>query len=213
MGAAKQTLPIAIRKWHEIAKTGDRLALDALLAPDVVFESPVVHMPQRGKAIAATYLSAAIVILGGADFRYVAEWVGSKSAVLEFVTIIDGIEINGVDIIGWNAGPTDRSLQSHGAAAESHPDSASEDGGGAVELTGRGQIGRLSFGPCRRGARPAKSAIITPSNAPCGRERLAQRQGERSGCGMANTRRSRDAPFRRRRSRQGRRRVRRICRA
>jgi SnoaL-like domain len=103
MDDAKQTLPAAIRKWHEIAQTGDRLALDELLAPDVVFESPVVHTPQRGKAIAATYLSAAIVVLGGAEFRYVAEWVGPKSAVLEFVTIVDGIEINGVDIIGWNA--------------------------------------------------------------------------------------------------------------
>ncbi len=100
MDDPKQTLPAAIRKWHEIARTGDRSALDALLAPDVVFESPVVYTPQRGKAIAA---SAAIVVLGGAEFRYVAEWVGPKSAVLEFVTLIDGIEINGVDIIGWNA--------------------------------------------------------------------------------------------------------------
>jgi hypothetical protein len=103
MDHPKQTLPAAIRKWHEVAKTGDRLALEALLASDVVFESPVVHTPQRGKAIAATYLSAAIAVLGGADFRYVAEWVGPESAVLEFVTILDGIEINGVDIIGWNA--------------------------------------------------------------------------------------------------------------
>ncbi len=100
MDDPKQTLPAAIRKWHEIARTGDRSALDALLAPDVVFESPVVYTPQRGKAIAA---SAAIVVLGGAEFRYVAEWVGPKSAVLEFVTLIDGIEINGVDIIGWTA--------------------------------------------------------------------------------------------------------------
>jgi hypothetical protein len=103
MDHPKQTLPAAIRKWHEVAKTGDRLALEALLASNVVFESPVVHTPQRGKAIAATYLSAAIAVLGGADFRYVAEWVGPESAVLEFVTIVDGIEINGVDIIGWNA--------------------------------------------------------------------------------------------------------------
>ncbi|HME85420.1 MAG TPA: nuclear transport factor 2 family protein [Roseiarcus sp.] len=103
MDDAQQALPAAVRKWLEVAKTSDRLALEALLAPDVVFDSPVVHTPQRGKGIAATYLSAAILILGGADFRYVAEWVGPKSAVLEFVTIIDGIEINGVDIIGWSA--------------------------------------------------------------------------------------------------------------
>ncbi len=103
MDDAKQSLPAAIRKWHEIARTGDRLALDALLAEDVVFESPVVHTPQRGKAVTALYLRSAIAVLGGAEFRYVAEWIGAKSAVLEFVTIVDGIEINGVDITGWTA--------------------------------------------------------------------------------------------------------------
>jgi hypothetical protein len=103
MDDAKQTLPVAIRKWHEIVRTGDRVALDALLAQGVVFESPVVHTPQRGKAVTAMYLSAAIAVLGGAEFRYVAEWIGANSAVLEFVTIVDGIEVNGIDIIGWTA--------------------------------------------------------------------------------------------------------------
>jgi hypothetical protein len=58
---------------------------------------------RRSAAKRSQYLSAAIAVIGGAEFHYVAEWVGPKSAVLEFVTIIDGIEINGVDIIGWNA--------------------------------------------------------------------------------------------------------------
>ena len=66
-------------------------------------KSPVVHTPQRGKAVTALYLRSAIAVLGGAEFRYVAEWIGAKSAVLEFVTIVDGIEINGVDITGWTA--------------------------------------------------------------------------------------------------------------
>ena len=103
MDDAKQAFTAAIHKWHDVAQSGDPLQLDVLLAPDVVFESPVVHTPQRGKAITAKYLSAAISVLGGAEFRYVAHWIGPKSAVLEFVTVVDGIEINGVDIISWNA--------------------------------------------------------------------------------------------------------------
>jgi SnoaL-like domain len=94
--------PAAIERWHETAQARDPARLEALLAEDVVFLSPVVHTPQRGKAITTKYLAAALAVLGGADFRYVAQWIGETSAVLEFMTSIDGIEVNGVDIIGWN---------------------------------------------------------------------------------------------------------------
>jgi len=95
--------PKAIERWREIAKSRDAAGLEELLADDVVFESPVVHTPQRGKAITLKYLGAATMVLGGDAFRYVGEWFGESSAVLEFVTTIDGVHINGVDIIGWNA--------------------------------------------------------------------------------------------------------------
>ena len=91
-----------IERWRETAKARDPARLEALLAEDVVFLSPVVHTPQRGKAITTKYLAAALAVLGGPDFRYVGQWLGETSAVLEFVTSIDGIEVNGVDIIGWN---------------------------------------------------------------------------------------------------------------
>jgi SnoaL-like protein len=95
--------PGPIERWRETAKARDPAGLEALLAEDVVFLSPVVHAPQRGKAITTQYLAAAFAVLGGADFRYVGQWLGERAAVLEFVTSIDGIEVNGVDIIGWNA--------------------------------------------------------------------------------------------------------------
>jgi len=99
----------AIGHWHEAARARDPAALDALLAEDAVFLSPVVHTPQRGKAITAKYLAAALRVLGNPEFRYVEQWIGPNSAVLEFATVIDGIEVNGVDIIGWNAdGKIDR---------------------------------------------------------------------------------------------------------
>ena len=92
-----------IERWHEIVRALDPARLETLLAEDVVFLSPVVHTPQQGKAITTKYLAAALAVLGGADFRYVEQWIGEKSAVLEFMTSIEGIEVNGVDIIGWNA--------------------------------------------------------------------------------------------------------------
>jgi hypothetical protein len=101
--------PKAIERWHAIVKSGSAGGLESLFADDVVFVSPVVHTPQRGKSITLKYLTAATAVLGGEHFRYVGEWFGENSAVLEFVTAIDGVEINGVDIIGWNAdGKIDR---------------------------------------------------------------------------------------------------------
>jgi hypothetical protein len=91
-----------IARWKAIAKSRDLAALEDLLAEDVVFASPVVHTPQRGKAITLKYLSAALHVLFNETFRYVGEWRAARSAVLEFVTTMDGVEINGVDIIDWN---------------------------------------------------------------------------------------------------------------
>ena len=95
--------PPAIARWKTIAHSRDAAELDALLADDVVFTSPVVHTPQRGKAITTKYLAAALAVLGHEGFRYGEEWYGETSAVLEFFTTIDGVEINGADFIGWNA--------------------------------------------------------------------------------------------------------------
>ncbi len=91
-----------IARWKAVAKAQDVAALEDLLAEDVVFHSPVVHTPQRGRAITVKYLSAALHVLYNETFRYVGEWRASGTAVLEFVTVIDGIEIDGVDIVDWS---------------------------------------------------------------------------------------------------------------
>jgi len=89
-------------EWHRIVRERDPDGLDDLLADEVVFHSPVVHTPQRGKPLTAMYLGAAVLVLGNPTFRYVREVVGASEAVLEFVVEVDGIEINGVDMIRWN---------------------------------------------------------------------------------------------------------------
>lgn len=89
-------------QWHQIVSTRNAAAIRELLADDVVFYSPVVHTPQIGKAITFKYLAAAVHVFGNETFRYVREIVGLSDAVLEFETEIDGITINGVDLIRWN---------------------------------------------------------------------------------------------------------------
>jgi SnoaL-like domain len=92
----------ALEKWYSYAKSHDSSALWDLLATDVVFESPVVHTPQRGREITFKYLDSALKVLGGEGFRYIGEWRNANGAVLEFEREIDGIRINGVDMITWN---------------------------------------------------------------------------------------------------------------
>lgn len=95
--------PKLIENWHAVVASKNIADMKALLAEDVVFESPVVHTPQKGKAITTAYLTAALHVLNNESFHYLNQWYGEKSAVLEFETVIEGITINGVDIIAWNA--------------------------------------------------------------------------------------------------------------
>ncbi len=91
-----------INTWHEIVRTRNLKALDALLADDVVFHSPVVHTPQVGKAITMQYLSAAFYVFFNESFQYVRETSSAHDAILEFTVNIDGISVNGVDMLKWN---------------------------------------------------------------------------------------------------------------
>lgn len=96
-------MPIAaLDRWRDYMKTHDHAALWELLDPDAVFESPVVHTPQRGREITFKYLASAEKVLGGPGFRYVGEWRSDTGAVLEFENEIEGITINGVDIITFS---------------------------------------------------------------------------------------------------------------
>lgn len=91
-----------VESWHRLVQSRTPSGLDDLLADDVVFISPVVHTPQRGKAITKGYLSAAFAVFFNPNFRYVREIVGPADAMLEFETEINGVMVNGVDLIKWN---------------------------------------------------------------------------------------------------------------
>jgi hypothetical protein len=91
-----------IETWHRLVKMHDAGELDALLADDVVFHSPVVHTPQVGKAITKKYLGAAFQVFFNETFRYVRELESDRDAILEFEVTLEGITVNGVDMIKWN---------------------------------------------------------------------------------------------------------------
>ena len=88
--------------WHQVAKDRDVKGLYNLLAEDAVFHSPVVHTPQVGKSITGKYLSAAFKVFFNESFQYVREVHGEGNAVLEFEVEIQGVKVNGVDMISWN---------------------------------------------------------------------------------------------------------------
>lgn len=96
------TLQDPVEIWHRALKTKDTRLLDTLLSDDCVFVSPVVHTPQNGKKITKAYLTAAFFVFGNETFRYVRQIVGTRDAMLEFELEVDGIAINGVDLLHWN---------------------------------------------------------------------------------------------------------------
>lgn len=97
------TAVAGVAAWHAYMDGGgDPQALRDMLAKDAVFHSPVVHSPQAGRDKVFAYLHAASHVLGGDDFRYEREIIDGDQAMLEFATTLDGIHINGVDIIRWN---------------------------------------------------------------------------------------------------------------
>jgi predicted SnoaL-like aldol condensation-catalyzing enzyme len=92
-----------LERWRTvISGASDPAALAAIIREDAVFHSPVVHTPQRGQALVVAYLAAAGQTLGNASFRYVRELVDGENVLLEFETELDGIHVNGVDLIRFD---------------------------------------------------------------------------------------------------------------
>lgn len=94
--------PPVIQRWIDTVEGDGDARIEDLLAEDAVFYSPAVFTAQEGRDKTAMYLRAAAKLFGGNDFRYVGQWFGERSAVLEFVADIDGTHVNGIDMITWN---------------------------------------------------------------------------------------------------------------
>ena len=103
MNAEGSGAAAGLANWHRVLAGGNQPAdLAAIIAEDAVFHSPVVHTPQAGRALVVAYLAAAGQVLNGDSFRYVREFSAGDHALLEFTTELDGISVNGVDIITFD---------------------------------------------------------------------------------------------------------------
>jgi len=90
-----------LQRWHDLAESRDPANLPALIAEGAVFRSPAVHTPQEGRELVTAYLTGAIHVLGP-TLVYHDEWVRERDAVLRFTAEVDGLQVEGVDMIRWD---------------------------------------------------------------------------------------------------------------
>ena len=94
-----------VEQWHKIVHDKDMDALQSILAKDVVFISPIVFKGQEGRRVTALYLKSAYEMFFAGNnetFTYTRELNDETNSILEFTCTIEGIEVNGVDMIQWN---------------------------------------------------------------------------------------------------------------
>src|SRR4051794_29028084 len=92
---------VGLQRWHAVVESRDPAALPAMITEDAVFHSPAVHTPQEGRDTVCAYLGAALVVLGP-ELRYSNTWQNENDAVLRFHTVVDGKQVEGIDMITWN---------------------------------------------------------------------------------------------------------------
>ena len=116
MASTHDPIVEVVEKWHLHMRGQLDGGLDALLADDCVFLSPIVFTPQVGKEITKLYLTAASKTFpgdgstsqdgekpsSGGSFHYVKELLSGHHAMLEFETKVNGKYVNGIDLISCN---------------------------------------------------------------------------------------------------------------
>ena len=92
----------SLSQWHEMIRQGDLQALPALLAPQVVFRSPMAHTPYPGAPVVSMILNTVCKVFE--DFAYHRELVTADglNVVLEFSAKVGGKELKGIDMIRFD---------------------------------------------------------------------------------------------------------------
>ncbi|MCB0932194.1 MAG: nuclear transport factor 2 family protein [Mycobacterium sp.] len=78
----------------------DEAAMEAQLAENVVFTSPVAFKPYVGKAITAAILRGVVRVFD--EFRYVREIAQGRDHALIFEATVDGRKCTGCDFLHFN---------------------------------------------------------------------------------------------------------------
>lgn len=92
-----------VHQWHTMLAGDDPDLMAPLLDDNVTFRSPAIRQPKQGKATAARFLAAAQKVIGP-TVQFGRVWrLEDSSAVIEFGSTVDGLDVHDVDIITWNA--------------------------------------------------------------------------------------------------------------
>ena len=88
--------------FRSAVEARDPGAIAACLADDVRFRSPVVFRPYEGRDVVALILTeGAMKVLG--DFRYTDRFEGQDSAALIFSARVGDREVEGLDLLRFDA--------------------------------------------------------------------------------------------------------------
>jgi hypothetical protein len=88
-------------RFKEAAEGKDFSAIDEIFAEGASFRSPVVFKPYQGREAIAMLLGAVAGVFE--DFRYTGQVESGDTAVLVFEARVGDRELNGVDILRFDA--------------------------------------------------------------------------------------------------------------
>ena len=92
----------SLAKWHDMVAKRDLTGLEAIVAEDAIFRSPVAYPPYPGRAAVCLVLRTAESVFE--DFVYHREFVcGPDSVALEFSARVGDKKLKAMDIIRFNA--------------------------------------------------------------------------------------------------------------
>lgn len=86
--------------FRKAVEDRDEAAIQAMLADDVVFTSPIAFKPYVGKPITAALLRGVLRVFE--DFRYIREIHDGNNHALVFETTVAGKKITGSDFLHFN---------------------------------------------------------------------------------------------------------------
>jgi ketosteroid isomerase-like protein len=92
----------SLKQWHAMVARRDLAALPELLAPDVVFRSPMAHTPYPGAQAASLILGTVINVFEGFTYHRELASADGLSVVLEFSATVHGKELKGIDMIRFD---------------------------------------------------------------------------------------------------------------
>jgi hypothetical protein len=87
--------------WHPAVAARDATALDAPLADDVTLGAPPYWQKLEGRALVRFLLGLILETIE--EFTYHREWVKDRELALEFTGKVDGLDLQGIDLVTLDA--------------------------------------------------------------------------------------------------------------